>query len=81
MLAPAQADGGDSWLLRGLLPTALFAAITAALTGFSRKQFGLGRNECLQTVIVFLSVSFATLPFVGVFLRGEGMALTAPWGG
>jgi hypothetical protein len=46
-----------------------------------RRRFGANHNEALQAIVVFLFVSFATLTFIGVFLRGSGMALRMPWGG
>jgi quinol-cytochrome oxidoreductase complex cytochrome b subunit len=68
------------WWLRGVVPTAAFAAITAGLGLGARRRYGLGRNETLQTVVVFVIVTFACLTVVGVWLRGEGMALIPPWG-
>jgi quinol-cytochrome oxidoreductase complex cytochrome b subunit len=72
--------GGPGWFLRGVLPTLLLAVIAATLTGVTRRRFDLCRNESVQTVVVFLFVIFATLTAVGVFFRGEGMALKMPWG-
>ncbi len=68
------------WLPRGLIPTAGLAALTTALVAFARRRFVLGRNESLQTAVVFLFVIFVTLTVIGVFFRGPGMALTWPWG-
>ena len=31
------------------------------------------------TVFVLLAVSFITLTLIGIFFRGEGMALVFPW--
>ncbi|MGD8375097.1 MAG: cytochrome b N-terminal domain-containing protein [Acidobacteriota bacterium] len=68
-------------LSRGLVPTALLAGATAVVVLGLRHRLRLGRNESLQTVIVFLVVGFATLTLVGAVFRGEGMALAFPWGG
>jgi quinol-cytochrome oxidoreductase complex cytochrome b subunit len=73
--------GGPGWFLHGVVPTLLLAGIAATLTIVTRRRFDLGRNESVQTVVVFLVVTFATLTAVGAFFRGAGMALTVPWGG
>ena len=78
-LAPASGAGG--WVLRGVLPTVLLAGIAAAVGLILRRRLGLGRNELVQTVLVFVASVFATLTLIGVFFRGQGMALTLPWGG
>ncbi len=72
---------GPGWFLRGVVPTLVFAGLAAAVVGLTRRSFKLGRNECVQTLIVFLVMSFVTLTLIGVFFRGPGMALTVPWGG
>ena len=52
------------------------------LTGFTIyiKYLGLtkkaNKNEIVQTIFVFIAVSFLVLTLVGIFFRGEGMALT-----
>jgi quinol-cytochrome oxidoreductase complex cytochrome b subunit len=75
------ASGGPGWFLRGLVPTLLFVGVTVTLTAVMRRRLGLCRNECVQTVVVFLVTTFATLTAIGVIFRGVGMALTVPWGG
>lgn len=79
-LAPATGGGAD-WLRRGVLPTLVLAGIGFALTTLARRRYGLGRNESLQTLIVFIVAGFLTLTVVGVVFRGAGMALSLPWGG
>jgi len=76
-----QAAGGAGWIARGLVPTALLAGATAAVVAGARRRFALGRNESLQTAVVFLFTTFVTLTAIGVWLRGENMALALPWGG
>jgi hypothetical protein len=71
----------SDWIVRGMAPTVLLAAIVLALVTDGRRRFGLGRNESLQTMVVFLSVVFTTLTVIGVLFRGKSMALTLPWGG
>ena len=84
--AAVLADGGGGsaavgLLTRGVLPVAVLAALVGAGWVVLRRRMGANRNEAVQAVAVFLLVSFATLTAIGVFLRGEGMALTLPWGG
>ncbi len=69
------------WIARGLVPMAILVGIIALAWVGLRRRFGASRNEALQAVVVFLFVSFATLTVIGVFFRGEGMALRLPWGG
>jgi quinol-cytochrome oxidoreductase complex cytochrome b subunit len=79
-VAPASV-AGPGWFLRGVIPTLLFAGIATTVAVVALRWFGLGRNESVQTVVVFLAVTFATLTVIGVFCRGQSMALTMPWGG
>ena len=73
------APGG--WIARGLVPMAVLAGIVVLAWMGLRRRFDASRNEALQAIVVFLFVSFATLTVIGVFFRGEGMALRLPWGG
>jgi quinol-cytochrome oxidoreductase complex cytochrome b subunit len=78
----AAAGSANGWIERGVVP--LLALVFAAVAGtlvVRRHVDGLSRNEMLQTLLVFLGASFATLTAVGVFLRGDSMALRLPWGG
>jgi quinol-cytochrome oxidoreductase complex cytochrome b subunit len=67
------------WIVRGVIPTVTLAAITTGLVVGSKRRYGLGRNEALQTALVFLFTVFATLTVIGACFRGEGMALSWPW--
>ncbi|HQN94977.1 MAG TPA: cytochrome b N-terminal domain-containing protein [Thermoanaerobaculales bacterium] len=71
--------GAPGWLLGGLLP---FAALAAALVGVARlmrRRHGASINETAQAVVVLVAVAFAVLTLIGVWFRGEGMALVWPW--
>jgi hypothetical protein len=59
----------------------VLAGISAGLAVLAKRRYSLGRNGLVQTVVVFLVVAFTVLTLIGVFFRGPGMALTAPWGG
>lgn len=57
------------------------AAILLLLFGYYEllKAFGSKTCEARQALFTLLLASFATLTFVGIFLRGEGMALITAW--
>ncbi len=75
--ATTASPGG--WVVRGLVPVAVLVGfIATAWVGLRRS--GADRNETLQAIVVFVFVSFATLTVIGVFFRGQGMALRLPWG-
>lgn len=57
---------------------ALGLALMAYVEGLQR-LFGANRCETRLAVFVLLAVSFATLTLIGIFFRGEGMALVLPW--
>ena len=57
------------------------AALLLVLYGFYEllKLFGSRACEARLALFTLLLASFATLTFIGIFLRGEGMALMIPW--
>jgi len=72
---------GPGWLARGLAPTLLLAGLVAAGAILLHRRFGLGRNEVVQAVLALLVSILVAMTLIGVFFRGEGMALTVPWSG
>ena len=74
-----------AWL--PFLPSAIsngwipLAALLLILYGFYELLKLLGSRACEARLALFtlLLASFATLTFIGIFLRGEGMALVIPW--
>jgi len=71
--------GAAGWLTGGVLPV---AAVVGSMIGFAallRRRFGTTTNETVQAVVVLVAVAFAVLTLIGVWFRGEGMALTWPW--
>ncbi len=75
----ALGSGAAGWFTGGALP---LAAIVAAVIGFAalvKARFGTTTNETVQAVVVLMAVAFAVLTLIGVWFRGEGMALTWPW--
>jgi quinol-cytochrome oxidoreductase complex cytochrome b subunit len=67
------------WFTGGVVPLALVAAATLAIAIGLRRRLGTTAGETVQAVVVLLAVAFAVLTVVGVWFRGEGMALTWPW--
>jgi len=71
--------GLPGWLTGGVLP---FAVLLGSLLGFHRtlrRRHGASVNEAAQATAVLLGVAFAVLTLIGVYFRGEGMALAWPW--
>jgi len=74
-----------AWL--PFLPSAIsngwvpLAVILLLLYGFYEllKIFGSRACEARQAVFTLLLASFVTLTLIGIFFRGEGMALILPW--
>jgi hypothetical protein len=70
------------WIVRGLVPVAVLGLVLPACAArLVRGPDGVSRDEAIQTLVVFLCASFATLTVIGIFFRGEGMALGLPWSG
>lgn len=67
------------WFAGGVVPLAFVAAATLALAFGLRRRIGTTAGETVQAVVVLLAVAFAVLTVIGVWFRGEGMALTWPW--
>lgn len=57
------------------------SALLLLLIGYSEVLKLLGGKSCetRQALFTLIFASFVTLTFIGVFLRGEGMALVMPW--
>jgi len=71
--------GAAPAVVDGLVP---FVVLLAGIAGFyvlMKKRFDAPRNEAVQALFVLLFVGFALLTVVGVWFRGEGMALVWPW--
>jgi len=63
----------------GLVPLAVLAVAVAGLVQVLRRRYQLSRNESAQALLVLLGTALAVLTLVGIFFRGEGMALAWPW--
>jgi quinol-cytochrome oxidoreductase complex cytochrome b subunit len=80
-LTVAASTAQHGWMTRGLIPTVLLCGIVVGLAYLTKRRFALGRNEVVQTVVVFMGVAITVLTLVGQFFRGPGMTLIIPWGG
>ncbi|MBW2206697.1 MAG: cytochrome b N-terminal domain-containing protein [Deltaproteobacteria bacterium] len=63
----------------GVLPTLLALAAILVFYGVMKRRFDLTREEGIQTVFVFLVVSFLVLTITCIWFRGQGMGLMWPW--
>ena len=66
-------------LSEGLVPATLALGVTWAVVRFAARQHGGNRQEVLQAAFAFLATALVILTIVGVWFRGEGMALAWPW--
>jgi len=80
VIADELLGGGPSGFIGGgVLPLALAAAASWGAFALARRRYGASLNEAVQAVVVLLAVAFAVLTLIGVWFRGEGMALVWPW--
>jgi quinol-cytochrome oxidoreductase complex cytochrome b subunit len=79
VLDESYGSGAAGWITGGAVP---FGALVVAAVGFFllvKRRFQATTNESVQAVVVLLAVAFAVLTLIGIWFRGEGMALTWPW--
>ena len=61
----------------GIIPLAVAVILVALVAWVSRRRGGT-RIEGVQAAFTFVAASFVVLTVVGVFFRGQGMALVMP---
>jgi hypothetical protein len=66
-------------LSEGLVPAMVVLGLTWAVVRLAGRQYGGNRQETLQAAFAFLATALVILTAIGVWFRGEGMALTWPW--
>jgi hypothetical protein len=66
-------------IANGLVPFVLMLAVVTGVYTLLGMRWQATRNEAVQTVFVLLLAAFTILTIIGVFFRGEGMALVFPW--
>ncbi len=70
------AAGG--WIAGALAPGLALGLTLGSVYFVARRRLGATRNESVQAVAVLLAAAFLVLTVVGVWFRGEGMALVWP---
>jgi hypothetical protein len=73
--------GSAHWIIGGLIPSLVLVVVAWCVGLLVRRRPGATVAEAVQAVVVMLAVAFAVLTVIGVWFRGEGMALRWPWGG
>ena len=63
----------------GLLPLVFILAALCSFYGLMKKRFDASRVETIQALFVLLLVSYVVLTLTGLWFRGEGMSLKAPF--
>jgi quinol-cytochrome oxidoreductase complex cytochrome b subunit len=66
-------------LSEGLVPAMIALGVTWGVVRFAARQHGGNRQEVMQAAFAFVATALVILTIVGVWFRGEGMALTWPW--
>jgi quinol-cytochrome oxidoreductase complex cytochrome b subunit len=75
---PAWLPGLPLMISNGLIPAIIFLAVVAVWYVLMVKRFSATRLEAVQSVFVFLAVSFVYLTMTCVWFRGQGMKLIWP---
>ncbi|MEE4273465.1 MAG: cytochrome b N-terminal domain-containing protein [Thermoanaerobaculales bacterium] len=70
---------GSATGLTGLMPAVVVAVVVGVVVIALRKVTGAPREELLQAVVLLLFVVLVVLTVIGIWFRGEGMALVWPW--
>jgi quinol-cytochrome oxidoreductase complex cytochrome b subunit len=75
---PELFDFAPAWISNGLIP---LAAILLALAGYYvlLHRWGATTSEKNMALFTLLLLAFITLTAIGIFFRGEDMALMFPW--
>ncbi len=66
-------------LSEGLVPAVIALGVMWGVVRLAARQHGGNRQEVLQAAFAFVTTALVILTIVGVWFRGEGMALTWPW--
>jgi quinol-cytochrome oxidoreductase complex cytochrome b subunit len=71
--------GLSSVVTNGILPAAFVLGGIVMFYWLVKKKYAATNNESIQSVFVLLVVAFIILTIVGIWFRGQGMALMWPW--
>jgi hypothetical protein len=75
----AKATEISSMITNGLIPVVLLLGFLIGFYGLLKIKFNASKDEAIQSVCIFLLVSFIVLTVTGIWFRGAGMALCWPW--
>jgi quinol-cytochrome oxidoreductase complex cytochrome b subunit len=64
----------------GVLPIAVLGVLFTGFVLILKQRLSASINETVQTAFIALTTAFLVLTIIGIWFRGEGMALTFPWG-
>ncbi len=71
--------GIPTLLTLGLVPVLVFMIFLILFYKWMKKKYAASNNEALQALFILLLVAFLITTIVGIWFRGEGMALVWPW--
>jgi quinol-cytochrome oxidoreductase complex cytochrome b subunit len=63
----------------GVVPALILFVFLAGIYAWFKKRENTTNNEAVQAMFILLAAGFAVLTIIGVWFRGEGMALVWPW--
>ncbi len=66
-------------LAEGLVPAVVALGLAWILIRLAGRQYGGNRQETLEAAFAFAATALVVLTAIGVWFRGEGMALVWPW--
>jgi hypothetical protein len=63
----------------GLIPVAIGILMLAGLLARLKRSTAATKNETVQAAFAAVTTAFLVLTAIGIWFRGQGMALTWPW--
>jgi hypothetical protein len=63
----------------GLIPVSIVLAAVILFYQRVKKKYSASKNEAIQTLFILLLTGFIIITVIGMWFRGEGMALAWPW--
>ena len=69
----------SSMITNGFIPVAVVLGFLFGFYGWLKIRYGASKDEGIQSLCIFLMVSFIILTITGIWFRGSGMALCWPW--
>jgi quinol-cytochrome oxidoreductase complex cytochrome b subunit len=69
----------SSWLMGGLVPAVVVLGFAWGVYVFTKKKYGATHGEAMQALFTFFLAAVVVLTVIGIWFRGEFMALCWPW--